>query len=65
MGHERVGTVPPFLLKPLIGGPLVDSLVTSFRIGNARARAGLGWEPRHPTFADGLGPTLAALGEPG
>ena len=61
MGHKRVGTIPPILLKPLLGGPLVDSLTTSFRIGNDRARVELGWRPRYPSFADGLPDTLAAL----
>lgn len=61
MGGKRVGTIPPLLMGLIIGKPIVDSLVTSFRIGNARAREELGWTPRYPTFADGLVPTLAAL----
>lgn len=61
-GRPRAGTAPPWLMRMLIGGPLVDSLLTSFRIGNARIRADLGWSPRYPSFADGLPPTLAALG---
>lgn len=60
MGGPRVGTVPPLLLGLLIGRPVVESLVTSFRIRNARVR-GLGWAPRYPTFADGLPPTMSAL----
>jgi dihydroflavonol-4-reductase len=64
MGRERVGTIPPFLMGLIIGRPVVDSLTTSFRIGNDRIREQLGWAPQHPTFADGLVPTLAALGAP-
>lgn len=61
MGRERVGTVPPFLMGLIVGRPIVASLTTSFRIGNDRIREQLGWAPRHPAFADGLVPTLAAL----
>jgi nucleoside-diphosphate-sugar epimerase len=61
LGRPRVGTVPPAVMGLLIGRPLVDSLVTSFRMSNAHAREELGWAPRRPAFADGLPPTLAAL----
>ncbi len=61
MGKPRVGTIPPFLMSLLIGRPLVRSLVTSFRVSNAKARQELGWAPRFPTVADSLPPTLAAL----
>lgn len=60
-GRPRVGTVPPVLMGLLIGRPLVDSLVTSFRMSNAHVREELGWAPAYPTFAAGLPPTLAAL----
>jgi nucleoside-diphosphate-sugar epimerase len=61
MGSARVGTVPPALMGLIIGRPLVDSLVTSFRMGNAHVRDELGWAPSHPTFADGLPSVLASL----
>lgn len=61
VGHRRVGTAPAPLMAALLGGPLVASLVSSFRIRNDRAKAALGWTPRYPAFADGLPHTLAAL----
>lgn len=61
MGRARVGTIPPLLMGLIVGRPIVDSLTTSFRIGNDRIREQLAWAPEHPTFADGLVPTLAAL----
>lgn len=61
MGLARVGTIPPWLMSLIIGKPLVDSLVTSFRIGNAKARKELGWTPTYPSVAEGLPPTVAAL----
>jgi nucleoside-diphosphate-sugar epimerase len=61
MGKKRVGSMAPWLLKLIIGGPLVDSLVTSFRIKNAKARHELGWQPHYSTFKDGLPETLTKL----
>jgi dihydroflavonol-4-reductase len=62
LGHKRVGNSPAWLMKPLIGGPLVDSLVTSFRVRNDRAKAELGWSPRYPSCAEGLPVALRELG---
>ena len=64
LGRSRVGTIPPMVIGLIIGRPLVDSLLTSFRIGNEKVRADLGWQPRYATFADGLPETLAALRGP-
>lgn len=61
MGKKRVGSMPPWLLKLIIGGPLVDSLVTSFRIKNDKAKKELGWQPRYKTFKDGIPDVLQAL----
>ena len=62
LGRKRVGTVPPAVIGPLIGAPLAASLATSFRIRGDDALGALGWQPVHASFAQGLPPTLAALG---
>ena len=64
LGRKRVGTAPAAALGLVGGRPAVESLLTSYRMRNARAKAELGWKPVHPTFADGLPATLAALGRP-
>lgn len=51
----------PWLLKLIIGGPLVDSLVTSFRISNEKAKRELSWQPQYHTFKEGLPGVLKAL----
>jgi nucleoside-diphosphate-sugar epimerase len=61
LGKKRVGSMAPWLLKLIIGGPLVDSLVTSFRISNEKAKRELGWQPRYSTFKEGLPEVLKAL----
>jgi len=62
LGHERVGTIPPWLMKLLIGGPLVDALVTSARVRNDKVKAELGWAPRYPSFAEGAPTVLRDMG---
>lgn len=61
LGKKRVGNIPPWLMGLIIGRPLVASLTSSFRIRNERAKEGLGWAPRYPSFADGLPHVLKAL----
>ena len=61
MGKKRVGSMAPWLLKLIIGGPLVDSLITSFRISNEKAKRELSWQPRYSTFKDGLPGALQGL----
>jgi nucleoside-diphosphate-sugar epimerase len=61
MGKKRVGSMVPWLLKIIIGGPLVDSLITSFRVSNEKAIRELGWQPRYHTFKEGLPGVLKAL----
>jgi dihydroflavonol-4-reductase len=61
MDTKRVGHISPALMGLLIGGPLVRSLVTSFRVSNHQARQQLGWSPGFPTVTDSLPSTLAEL----
>lgn len=61
MGKKRVSSMAPWLLRLIIGGPLVDSLITSFRVSNEKAKRELGWQPRYRTFKDGLPIVLKAL----
>jgi nucleoside-diphosphate-sugar epimerase len=65
MKIARVGHVPGWLIGLIIGGPLVKSLVSSFRVRNAKARAGLGWAPRFPHVRDALPSAIAGLSTTG
>jgi len=62
LDHKRLGTIPPWLMKPLIGGPLVDSLVTSSRVRNDKVKAELGWMPRYLSFQAGAPGVLRDMG---
>ena len=61
MGRPRVGQAPPGLLALLLGRPLVDSLVSSFRISGDLARAELGWRPERTRLRDHVGECVEAL----
>lgn len=60
-GRPRVGSVPPWALKLIIGGPLVESLTTSFRVKNDKAKRMLGWTPEFRSFRDGIPQVLQQL----
>jgi dihydroflavonol-4-reductase len=57
----RVGWAPAPAVRLLAGSPAAASLLTSYRVVNAKARGELDWSPRYPTVDEGLPPTLAAL----
>jgi nucleoside-diphosphate-sugar epimerase len=61
MKLKRVGHIPAWILGLLIGGPLVRSLVASFRVRNTKARAELDWTPRFKHTRDALPSAIAAL----
>ncbi|MBC8092258.1 MAG: hypothetical protein H7Y15_10040, partial [Pseudonocardia sp.] len=54
LGKGKVGTAPAAVLGLLLGRPLVQSLVTSFRIRNTRLRTDLGWTPTRPRAREAL-----------
>jgi nucleoside-diphosphate-sugar epimerase len=64
MKVPRVGSVPAWLLGLIIGAPLVQSLVTSFRVRNEKARAELGWTPRFSSVREALPSAIAGLEAP-
>jgi nucleoside-diphosphate-sugar epimerase len=61
MNVAHVGNIPAWLLGLIIGGPLVKSLVTSFRVRNGKTRSELGWVPRYPRVRDALSPAVEGL----
>jgi nucleoside-diphosphate-sugar epimerase len=62
LGRPHLGTIPPWIMKLLLGAPLIEALVLSYRLSNAKIKAELGWSPRYPTFYDGLPYVLQELG---
>lgn len=62
-GVKSVGSIPAWLIGLLIGGPLVRSLTSSFRVSNAKAKRDLKWHPQYRTFEAGIGEVLAQLNQ--
>jgi nucleoside-diphosphate-sugar epimerase len=60
-GAPRPWRVPRWLLR--VAAPYAAlALSTSMRVSNAKARRELGWEPRVPTYLDGIATTTPARG---
>ncbi|MCF2491619.1 NAD(P)-dependent oxidoreductase [Dyadobacter sp. CY347] len=51
---KQVGTIPPWLIGLMIGGPLVKSLTSSFRVNNQKAKEELNWKPQYKSFEEGI-----------
>jgi 2-alkyl-3-oxoalkanoate reductase len=60
LGARRPRSLPLWLVRLLLGGQVVEALTTSMNTSNARARAELGWAPRHPTYRESLAEVVAA-----
>lgn len=61
MGMNRVGNIPSWLIGLIIGGPLVQSLVASFRVLNTKARRELEWVPRFPRAREAIRAAIDGL----
>jgi nucleoside-diphosphate-sugar epimerase len=59
---RRVGGAPAWIVKLMIGSPLVEAATSSIRMRNARAKEQLDWSPRFATLADGLPATIEEIG---
>ena len=62
---KRLGALPPrkvpvWLARLLAGSAAVDFLTTSTRTSNERFRKDVGWNPRFPSYREGLDEVLAS-----
>jgi len=62
LGKPHLGTIPPWIMNLLLGGTLVDALILSYRLSNAKIKEAYGWSPRYPTFREGVPGVLKGLG---
>lgn len=67
---HRLGVRPPYrvpawLVRPFVPYAAVFMTRTRVVASNGRARGELGWEPRFPTYREGLAQVAAALGRAG
>jgi nucleoside-diphosphate-sugar epimerase len=51
---RRVGGAPTWIVRLMIGSPLVEAATSSIRMRNTRAKEQLNWSLRYTTLADGL-----------
>ena len=51
----------PGVIVWLMLGELVQTITANCRVTNARLKRELGWQPRYPSFREGVPATIAAL----
>ena len=61
LGHEAGRQHSANVDDLLVGKPLVQSMVSSFRVTNQKVRDDPGWSPNFPTAADAMPSTLTEL----
>lgn len=54
LGAPEPRRIPGWLARPLVGKNSVELLTTSMQTTNERFRETFDWEPRYPTYRDGL-----------
>jgi nucleoside-diphosphate-sugar epimerase len=64
IGAPRPFALPAWLLR-LVAPVLVDMLSARLPVSNARARRELEWQPRFPSYREGLRQLASELGDPG
>lgn len=59
LGAKPPRRVPLWLAKLIAGGAVADQAVQLRGASNAKFKARVGWEPRHPSWRQGFGEVLA------
>lgn len=58
LGARKPLHLPVWLGRVLLGSQRVDSLLASVRCRNQRFKAATGWQPRYPTYREGIAATV-------
>lgn len=54
MRVKKPGTIPPFLVKMVMGRLIYETLMMNCIVSNEKAKHVLGWKPDFPTYREGL-----------
>jgi nucleoside-diphosphate-sugar epimerase len=60
VGGPRPHYLPPFAARLALGNLQVDLEMASLRCRNGKLKRQLGWQPRYPTYREGVAATLAS-----
>lgn len=63
LGRPSVKSMPMWLSRLAAGSVVVETLTTNCKVRNTKAKEGLGWKLKYPTYAEGIPATLQALGQ--
>jgi nucleoside-diphosphate-sugar epimerase len=57
-------SVPGFVIRVVLGKLLYEAITMNCRVCNAKAKEQLGWQPKYPTYREGLPATVQVLEKP-
>ena len=61
MDVQKPKSIPRLLARIFLGKTLYDTVMMNCRVSNVKAKNQLNWEPKFPTYRDGLPPTIKEL----
>jgi nucleoside-diphosphate-sugar epimerase len=63
MHVPRPKSVPRFVIRAVLGKLMIETITMNCRVSNAKAKERLGWQPKYPTYREGLPVTINMLEE--
>jgi nucleoside-diphosphate-sugar epimerase len=54
-------SIPGFIIRVALGKLLYETITMNCRVSNAKAKEQLGWQPKYPTYREGLPATIREL----
>lgn len=61
MGKPSVGSMPTWIARVLAGKVWVEELTMNHRVRNVKAKEKLGWQPKHPSYEQGIPEAVAEI----
>jgi nucleoside-diphosphate-sugar epimerase len=61
MGKPPVGSMPKWIGNIIAGKAMVETLTMNHKVRNTKAKTQLGWEPKYPTYKEGIPIALAEI----
>jgi nucleoside-diphosphate-sugar epimerase len=63
MNKKKPGTVPGFIIKLVLGNDFYEILRMDCKVSNEKAKKLLGWDPKYPSYKEGLPVTIKEMKE--
>jgi len=63
MGKDKPGKVPSFIIRIVLGKDLYEVVSMNCKVSNQKAKDILGWQPKYPSYKEGLRDTIKEMDE--